>query len=88
MTATIEALDQLAERRLDLLTFLQTLTLEIAGRSMFSVETKRHGPEMRRLLTEFGEKLARPHLFDMLLPAAIPTSATGGAPRSANAGCT
>jgi cytochrome P450 len=57
----------------DLLTFIQTLALDIAGRSMFSLETRQYGPEMRHLLTEFGERFAQPHLFDMLLPASIPT---------------
>jgi cytochrome P450 len=28
---------------------------------------------MRRMLTEFAERFARPHLFDMLLPASVPT---------------
>ena len=59
--------------RVDLLTFMQTLALDIAGRSMFSLETRQYGAAMRRLLTEFGERFAQPHLFDMLLPASIPT---------------
>ena len=69
----LDALDQPSMQRLDLLSFLQTLALDIAGRSMFSLETKRHGAAMRRLLTEFGANLARPHLLDMLLPASVPT---------------
>jgi cytochrome P450 len=83
MATTREALEQFAPGHansgdvhpggVDLLAFLQTLALDIAGRSMFSVETKRHGEAMRRLLTEFGLSLARPRLFDMLLPASIPT---------------
>jgi cytochrome P450 len=73
MTATQEALDSLDQPCLDLLTFIQTLALDIAGRSMFSLETRQYGPEIRRLLTEFGEHLAQPHLFDMLLPASVPT---------------
>jgi len=76
LAATDEALDTLdrgAGQTLELLTFLQTLTLDIAGRSMFSLETKRYGTAMRAMLEEFGERFARPHLFDMLLPAAIPT---------------
>jgi len=73
MAATQEALDTPDQPCVDLLTFIQTLTLDIAGRSMFSLETRQFGPEIRRLLTEFGEHLARPHLFDMLLPSSIPT---------------
>jgi cytochrome P450 len=72
MAAANEALDTPGER-VDLLAFMQTLALDIAGRSMFSVETRQYGPEMRRLLTEFAERFAQPHLFDMLLPPSIPT---------------
>ena len=74
IAAAHEALDRLRpDADLDLLAFMQSLTLDIAGRSMFSLETRRHGAAMRMLLTEFGEHFARPHLFDMLLPASIPT---------------
>src|SRR3984885_6289402 len=58
---------------LNLLAAMQNLALEIAGRSMFSLETRQFGPAMRRLLTEFGMRYARPHLFDMVLPPSIPT---------------
>lgn len=74
MTSTVEALDALdPDQPLDLLTFMQTLALDIAGRSMFSLETRQYGAAMRRLLTEYGECFAQPHLFDMLLPASVPT---------------
>jgi cytochrome P450 len=73
MAATEEALAALDQGPANLQAFLQTLTLDIAGRSMFSLETRQYGAAMRTLLTEFGEHHARPHLFDMLLPAAIPT---------------
>jgi unspecific monooxygenase len=76
MASTREALgtlEQTADQPADLLTFMQTLALDIAGRSMFSLETRQYGAAMRRLLTEFGERFARPHLFDMLLPSSIPT---------------
>ena len=76
MRSTDEALDEL-ERRIarpvDMLTFVQTLALDIAGRSMFSLETREYGAAMRRMLTEFGEHLARPRLLDMLLPPSVPT---------------
>jgi cytochrome P450 len=74
MASTRAALDTISpDRPVNLLTFMQTLALDIAGRSMFSLETRHHGEAMRRLLTEFGERFARPHLFDMLLPPTIPT---------------
>ncbi len=73
MAATQEALDTLDQPCVDLLTFIQTLALDIAGRSMFSLETRQYGPDMRRLLTEFGDRFAQPHMLDMLLPASVPT---------------
>ena len=57
----------------DLLVEMQNLALDIAGRSMFSLEMDRHGPAMRALLIEFGERFSRPYLLDMLLPPSIPT---------------
>ena len=58
---------------LDLLAAMQTLALDIAGRSMFSLETRQYGAAMRRLLTEFSLNYARPHLLDMVLPPSVPT---------------
>ncbi|HEX3993869.1 MAG TPA: cytochrome P450 [Acetobacteraceae bacterium] len=73
MAATQEALNALDQSNIDLLTFIQALALDIAGRSMFSLETRQYGPEIRRLLTEFGDRFAQPHLLDMLVPASVPT---------------
>lgn len=56
----------------DLLSLMQNLALEIAARSMFSLEMRAHGAALRRLITEFGQDLGRPYLLDMLLPPAIP----------------
>ena len=71
-----EALATLAVQagdRVDLLAAMQNLALEIAGRSMFSMEMLQYGPAMRRQLTEYGRRYAHPHLLDMVLPASIPT---------------
>ena len=57
----------------DLLAAMQTLALDIAGRSMFSLETRQYGAAMRRLLTEYAVKYSKPHLLDMVLPPSIPT---------------
>jgi cytochrome P450 len=76
VSATNEALARLTTQTgqpIDLLTTMQTLALDIAGRSMFSLEMDRFGAAMRRLLTEFGEKYAQPRMLDMLLPPSIPT---------------
>ncbi len=77
--ATEEALCRLAAQTkaqptapMDLLAAMRDLALDIAGRSMFSLETVQYGAALRRLLTEYGEHYAKPHLFDMLLPPHIP----------------
>jgi len=57
----------------DLLAALQGLTLEIAGRSMFSLDLAAGSAPLRRLLAEFAETLSRPHLLDMVLPPGVPT---------------
>jgi unspecific monooxygenase len=62
-----------SECSFDLLTEMQFLALEIAGRSMFSVAMDRYGAEMRDLIMRYAEHLGRPTLFDLLLPLAIPT---------------
>jgi unspecific monooxygenase len=62
-----------AGQPIDLLATMQSLTLDIAGRSMFSLEVDEHGPAMRRMLAEFAEKYAQPRMLDMLLPPSIPT---------------
>ena len=70
---TIEGFASASPEAVDLLAALQFLALEIAGRSMFSLEMNRHGAALRRMIGEFSIDLARPYLFDMLLPAWIPT---------------
>ena len=75
-SATDRAIEELAARTgqpIDLLTTMQSLTLDIAGRSMFSLEMDRHAGAMREMLKEFAAKYSRPRLLDMLLPPSIPT---------------
>jgi len=69
----IEGLAAETDRPVDLLAALQNLALDVAGRSMFSLEMRQHGEAMRRLLREYAERHAQPHLFDMLLPPSVPT---------------
>jgi unspecific monooxygenase len=57
----------------DLLTEMQFLALEIAGRSMFSVAMDRHGAALREWIMRYAEHLGRPSFLDLLLPPAIPT---------------
>jgi unspecific monooxygenase len=73
---TQEALAALAAQAggpIDLLAAMQNLALDIAGRSMFSLEVRQYGAAMRRLITEYGRRYAQPHLFDMVLPPSLPT---------------
>ncbi|HEX4170845.1 MAG TPA: cytochrome P450, partial [Acetobacteraceae bacterium] len=65
--------DQPGDQSTDLLSAMQNLALEIAGRSMFSLEVRQCGAAMRRMLTEYGLTYARPHLWDMVLPPSLPT---------------
>ena len=77
----LETLETQTNAPVDILSFMQTLALDIAGRSMFSLETRTFGPDMRRLLNEFAERHAQPHLLDMLLPASIPSPRDWGPAR-------
>jgi cytochrome P450 len=49
------------------------MTLEIAGRTMFSFGMERHGAELRAFVNEYGTRLASPHFLDLLLPLSWPT---------------
>ena len=57
----------------DLREIMQRMTLEIAGRTMFSFEMDHHGATLRDFVMEYGERLARPHLFDLMLPLSWPS---------------
>jgi unspecific monooxygenase len=52
----------------DLREAMQRMTLEIAGRTMFSFGMERHGLTLRNFVMEYGDRLARPHLLDIALP--------------------
>src|SRR5215207_1630332 len=52
---------------------IQRLALEIAGRTMFSLEMREHSGVLRDLVGRYAVRLARPHLLDVLLPVGIPT---------------
>jgi unspecific monooxygenase len=57
----------------DLLAAMQRLALDVAGRSMFSLETSKISTPLRQLIASFAADLSRPHLLDMVLPPSIPT---------------
>jgi cytochrome P450 len=66
-------LDARREGPVDLLAAMQRLALEVAGRTMFSLETRAHGEELRWRLASYAAELGRPRLLDFLLPLAIPS---------------
>jgi cytochrome P450 len=70
---TIAKLQAVSRGPVDLREAMQRMTLEIAGRTMFSFEMGRHGPALRDFVMEYGERLARPHLLDLLLPMGWPS---------------
>jgi unspecific monooxygenase len=57
----------------DLREVMQRMTLEIAGRTMFSFGMDEHGPALRDFVMEYGARLARPHLLDLMLPLSWPS---------------
>ena len=79
--AAEEALSRLQHRPLDLLPHLQSLALQIAGQSMFSLEMGGFGAELRALITQYGVNYAQPGLLDLLLPRAEATPLNRGRAR-------
>jgi len=65
---TIAKLRAASNAPVDLRQAMQRMTLEIAGRTMFSFGMDRHGAALRDFVMEYGERLASPHFLDMLLP--------------------
>jgi cytochrome P450 len=70
---TIAKLGAACGEPVDLREAMQRMTLEIAGRTMFSFGMDRHGPALRDFVMEYGERLARPHFLDILLPLGWPS---------------
>ncbi|WP_267354357.1 MULTISPECIES: cytochrome P450 [unclassified Methylobacterium] len=75
-TAITEGLENIAVEAkagpVDLFTAYYRLALEVAGRAMFSVGMDEHGPELRRLIAAYGERMGRPHLLDIVTPPGWP----------------
>src|ERR1700720_2850659 len=65
---TIAKLQALSSGPVDLREALQRMTLEIAGRTMFSFEMGRHGPALRDFVMEYGEGVGRAALSGFVLP--------------------
>ena len=64
--------DEAAAGPVDLFTAFYRLALEVAGRAMFSVGMDEHGPELRRFIAEYAERMGRPHLLDIVTPPGWP----------------
>ncbi len=69
----LQSCRRLAVRAVDLRETMQRMTLEIAGRTMFSFGMDRHGATLRDFVMDYGDRLARPHLLDMMLPLGWPS---------------
>jgi len=70
---TVARFATLAGQPVDLLAAMQELALEVAARSMFSLEMRRHGAALRALIARYRPRLGRPTSLDLILPTAIPT---------------
>jgi cytochrome P450 len=70
---TIAKLRAASNAPVDLREAMQRMTLEIAGRTMFSFGMDLHGAALRDFVMEYGDRLARPHFLDLLLPLSWPS---------------
>jgi len=70
---TIGVLRSSVGQPVDLRETMQRMTLEIAGRTMFSFGMDRHGPRLREFVIEYGTRLAQPGLLDLALPLSWPS---------------
>jgi unspecific monooxygenase len=70
---TVAKLRTASNAPVDLREAMQRMALEIAGRTMFSFGMERHGAALRDFVMEYGERLARPHFLDLLLPLGWPS---------------
>jgi cytochrome P450 len=64
---------KVAVQPVDVLRQMRLLALDIAERTMFSIDTGEDGQELRTLLEYFTGKIGIPHLLDFLLLPGIPT---------------
>ncbi|OAE96766.1 cytochrome P450 [Bradyrhizobium centrolobii] len=70
---TLAKLDGRVGEAVDLREVMQRMTLEIAGRTMFSFGMDRHGPALRNFVMEYAERLGRAYFLDMVLPVSWPS---------------
>ena len=70
---TVASLRGLSGGPVDLRAIMQRMTLEIAGRTMFSFGMEHHGATLRDFVMEYQDGLARPHFLDLVLPRDWPS---------------
>jgi cytochrome P450 len=76
LAATDDAITALRDQcgqPVDLREAMQRLTLDIAGRTMFSFEIEKHGAALRGFVNDYGDRLAQPRLLDLILPMGWPS---------------
>ena len=71
--ATCARLERTQGHPVNLLDEMQTLSLEIATTSLFSMEAAEFGPQVRALVSEYMGTVGRLYLTDVFLPESIPT---------------
>lgn len=71
--STCDRLETTAGTPVNLLDEMQTLSLEIATRSLFSMEAAAFGPQVRALVSEYMGTVGRLYLTDVFLPESMPT---------------
>jgi unspecific monooxygenase len=64
---------QCSDGPVNLLALLQSMTLDIAACSMFSLKSEAFVLPLRRMLMEYAQRFSKPYLLDMLLPPSVPT---------------
>ncbi len=69
----VTRLRKAAGRPVELLTEMQAVALEIAGRSMFSLEMEQFRGRMRGELMIYAQRYSHARLLDMMLPPNIPS---------------
>jgi cytochrome P450 len=66
-------LEESCGTEIDMLREMQTLSLEIAATSMFSMEASTFGSELRAMVSEYTNTIGRLSAIDILLPDGVPT---------------
>jgi cytochrome P450 len=71
--AACDRLEQAAGQPVNLLNEMQSLSMEIAATSLFSMEAAAFGAQVRALVAEYMGTVGRLYLTDVFLPDSIPT---------------